>query len=72
LAHAVLLFHGDILTTYAVLGLVLLALRHQPDGRLFVIAKALVLVTALAWGVLALLLALFGDTADKAALAAAA
>ncbi|WP_436501522.1 DUF418 domain-containing protein [Actinokineospora sp. HUAS TT18] len=27
-AHAVLLFHGDILTTYAVLGLGLLALRH--------------------------------------------
>ena len=29
--HAVVLFHGDILTTYAVLGLVLLALRNRTD-----------------------------------------
>lgn len=70
--HAVLLFYGDILTTYAVLGLILLALRHQSDDRLFGIAKALVLVTTLAWGLLALLLAVFGDAADKTALAAAA
>ncbi|MGL4291056.1 MAG: DUF418 domain-containing protein [Phreatobacter sp.] len=72
LAHAVLLFYGDILTAYAVLGLILLALRHQSDDRLFAIAKALVLLTALAWGLLALLLAMFGDSADKVTLAAAA
>ena len=33
-AHAVFLFHGDILTTYAVLGLVLLAVRNWLDRHL--------------------------------------
>jgi len=32
-AHAVWLYHGDILCTYAVLGLILLWLRHQSEPR---------------------------------------
>jgi uncharacterized protein len=40
--HAVLLFHGDILTTYALLGLVLLAVRHiQPRTALIAAATIL-------------------------------
>lgn len=51
--HAVFLFHGDILTTYAVLGLILLALRRRSDRFLIVLAGALIVVTALLWAGLA-------------------
>lgn len=47
--HAVLLFHGDILTTYAVLGLVLLAFRNCTDRSLLTLAAALLVATALLW-----------------------
>jgi len=51
--HAVFLFHGDILTTYAVLGLILLALRRRSDRFLIVLAVALIAATALFWAGLA-------------------
>ncbi|AHY59405.1 DUF418 domain-containing protein [Stenotrophomonas rhizophila] len=47
--HAVLLFHGDILTTYAVLGLVLLALRKRTDRFLTTLAVILTVATGLLW-----------------------
>ncbi|QCI65707.1 DUF418 domain-containing protein [Phreatobacter stygius] len=72
LLHAVLLFYGDILTTYAVLGLVLLALRHRSDEQLFGLAQVLVVVTALVWAFVALLLHVVGEVIDRAALARAA
>lgn len=49
LLHAVLLFHGDILTTYAVLGVALLALRRRSDRRLLCLAGWLVGGTAALW-----------------------
>jgi uncharacterized protein len=67
LGHAVLLFYGDILTTYAVLGVVLLALRNQSDDRLAAIAFWLIALTAAAWAGVALLVALTGETGDKLA-----
>ncbi|QFZ84338.1 DUF418 domain-containing protein [Variovorax paradoxus] len=62
--HAVLLFHGDILTTYAVLGVVLLAVRARSDALLARWARRLVLATALVWGVVGVLVALLGDAPD--------
>ncbi|MBJ2153157.1 DUF418 domain-containing protein [Paracoccus sp. IB05] len=47
--HAVVLFHGDILTTYAVLGLILLALRKRGDRLLIGLAVVLIAATALFW-----------------------
>lgn len=55
LAHAVLLFHGDILTTYAVLGVALMMLRTRSDAALSRLACFLVIGTALAWFVLGIL-----------------
>ncbi|WP_433288671.1 DUF418 domain-containing protein [Micromonospora sp. CA-244673] len=53
--HAVLLFHGDILTTYALLGLVLLAVRRtEPRTALFT-AAIIVGVIAFVVGVAAVL-----------------
>lgn len=52
-AHALFLFHGDILTTYALLGLVLLAM-HRIRPRTAVIAAGVVI------GVVALLAAVAG------------
>lgn len=51
--HAVFLFHGDILTTYAVLGLILLALRRRSDRVLILLAVVLIAATALFWAGLA-------------------
>ncbi|MDJ1158060.1 DUF418 domain-containing protein [Chelatococcus sp. SYSU_G07232] len=67
LAHAVLLFHGDILTTYAVLGLALLGLRRRPEPRLLTLAGRLIIVTAAAWGLVGLLQLLNGEGLDTAA-----
>ncbi len=75
LLHALFLYHGDILTTYAVLGLVLLLLRRQPDARLCRWALWLILATALLWagiGVLANADPMTISTADAPARAAAA
>ncbi|WP_280815931.1 DUF418 domain-containing protein [Variovorax sp. TBS-050B] len=47
--HGVLLYFGDILTTYAVLGAVLLMLRRRGDVFLACAAIALVLVFSLLW-----------------------
>ncbi|MFF2348478.1 DUF418 domain-containing protein [Kitasatospora sp. NPDC058115] len=69
LLHAVLLFPGDILTTYAVLGLVLLALHRIRPRTAVRTAVALLAVTAAAYWLLAL--ALRGaDGGDRAAAAA--
>ncbi|MBX9400437.1 DUF418 domain-containing protein [Lysobacter sp. BMK333-48F3] len=72
LAHALLLFHGDILTTYAVLGLILLALRRAAPALALRIAAALLLLTAAGWAALAALAAWDGTAADPAAAALAA
>lgn len=53
--HAALLFYGDILTTYAVLGFVLLAWRQKADRQLARTALWLMVLTTLLWcGVAAL------------------
>lgn len=78
LAHAVLLFRGDILTTYAVLGVVLLWLRNIEETTALRVARWLVIGTALAWAALGLLFMLdpvaldpaFGLAEGKAAMAA--
>jgi uncharacterized protein len=57
--HAVLLYQGDILTTYAVIGLVLLMLRRRSDAFLLRGAVGLLLATALLWGGFSLLLSLW-------------
>lgn len=57
IGHALLLFHGDILLTYALLGLLLLALRGLPQRTALHLAIALVLVTALCWALVGLALA---------------
>ena len=46
-SHAVLLYTGDILVTYALLGVILLLLRNARDRTLIVVAAALVTLTAL-------------------------
>lgn len=47
--HAVVLYYGDILTTYAVLGAVLLLLRRRGDAFMACAAIGLVLLVSLAW-----------------------
>lgn len=49
-AHAWLLFVGDILVTYALLGLILLALRDMRPRATVALAVALIACMALAWG----------------------
>ncbi|QNK68258.1 DUF418 domain-containing protein [Variovorax sp. PAMC26660] len=64
LLHAVLLYHGDILTTYAVLGGVLLVLRRRGDVFLTRCAIGLVLMTSLLWAALGYLLTFANVPAD--------
>lgn len=71
-AHAVLLFYGDILTTYAVLGLVLVLLRGRSDDQLLALARTLIVASALMWALIGLVVAVFGDDQNRVALAAAA
>ncbi|MEV0261239.1 DUF418 domain-containing protein [Streptomyces sp. NPDC050617] len=52
--HAVVLFPGDILTLYAVLGLILLALRRLRPRTAVRVAVALLVITAVGYGLLAL------------------
>ncbi len=54
--HAVLVFNGDILLLYAVLGLLVWPLRHLEAGTLMRVAQAMVPVGLLSLTVLALLL----------------
>lgn len=56
LLHAVLLFHGDILSTYALLGVVLLLWRNSPDRALVKSAIWLIGITAVLWASLGVLL----------------
>lgn len=65
-AHAAFLFQGDILTTYAVLGLVLFALRAIDADRALRVAAWLVAGTALAWAAFGVLLVLGGTVVDDA------
>ncbi|WP_149182296.1 DUF418 domain-containing protein [Streptomyces sp. TRM49041] len=70
LCHAVLLFPGDILTTYAVLGLVLLAVRRIPPRTAVRTAAVILAVTAVGYLLLALALAVAGTGGiDTAAVA---
>ncbi|HEV7318880.1 MAG TPA: DUF418 domain-containing protein [Ensifer sp.] len=71
-AHAVLLFHGDILTTYAVLGIALLMLRNRSDASLLRLAKWLVILITIAWGALGVLATLEPMPLDRTAILAAA
>ncbi|MBN8753656.1 MULTISPECIES: DUF418 domain-containing protein [Variovorax] len=72
LLHAVVLYHGDILTTYAAIGGVLLLLRRRGDGFMAFCAVALVLVTSLLWASLGYLMTRAGIDADTRSLHAEA
>lgn len=52
--HALFFYHGDILTTYALMGLVLFFLRHKQDQTFILIAITLIIITALCWSLVAL------------------
>lgn len=56
-AHAWLLFSGDILVTYALLGLLLLAMRNLRPGAAVALALVLLLLVSSGWGLLAWLMA---------------
>ncbi|RST55511.1 DUF418 domain-containing protein [Variovorax sp. MHTC-1] len=71
-AHAVWLFHGDILGTYAVLGLVLLWLRQQTDAQAAWRACVLTLMPAAVMAVLGGLRIHAGEAVDFAGAAARA
>ncbi|WP_193316928.1 DUF418 domain-containing protein [Janthinobacterium sp. FT14W] len=66
--HAVFLFHGDILTTYAVLGIVLLALHRCGERPALALACLLVAACVAFWAGMAWLQSLqpTGDAADNA------
>jgi uncharacterized protein len=64
LVHAVLLYHGDILATYAVIGVVMLMARRRGDVFLMRAAIGLVLATSLLWAGIGYLLALGGGLSD--------
>ncbi|CBS87606.1 DUF418 domain-containing protein [Azospirillum lipoferum] len=72
LAHGVLLFHGDILTIYALLGLVLLAMRGGSDSRALRVAVWLIGIGGCLWLALGLLQWWAGGTIDRAAVVAEA
>lgn len=55
LLHAVLLFHGDILSTYAILGVLLLFWRNKTDRTLVKSAIWLIGITATLWALLGVL-----------------
>ena len=55
LAHAVLFYQGDILLTYALLGLALMACRRMEPGRALRRALWLIGLASLAWALLAAL-----------------
>ncbi|RDJ27657.1 DUF418 domain-containing protein [Bosea caraganae] len=63
--HAVLLFHGDILTTYAVLGVVLMLVRKRSDDSLLRLATWLIGGTVFFWTALGSLLAAFPPEFDQ-------
>jgi uncharacterized protein len=67
LAHGTLLFYGDILTIYALLGSILLALRHRTDSSALRLAAWLVGVSAAVWLSLGLLQWASGERLNRAA-----
>ncbi|GIF02644.1 DUF418 domain-containing protein [Actinoplanes siamensis] len=70
--HAVVLFPGDILTTYACLGLILLAARRTRPANAVRAAIALLIVTAAAYLILAAVQQSAGGGIDVAAVGAQA
>ena len=66
LLHAVLLFHGDILSTYAILGVVLLLWRNSADRTLLKSAIWLISITAILWASLGVLQWMVGEVQDPA------
>ncbi|MBX8824651.1 DUF418 domain-containing protein [Ochrobactrum sp. SFR4] len=66
LLHAVLLFHGDILTTYAVLGVILLIWRNKLDHTLVKSAVWLIGITGMLWALLGMLQWMASDLQDPA------
>jgi len=52
--HAIFLYHGDILATYALMGIILYCLRHKTDRFLLIFANCLVVLTSLCWFLVAL------------------
>ncbi|HEX8691644.1 MAG TPA: hypothetical protein VF746_04440 [Longimicrobium sp.] len=70
LAHGVLLWYGDILTAYALLGFVLLLFRRRRDRTLLVWAGVLLVGIPLAFGVLFMLAAAGGSLTPPAGQAA--
>jgi len=64
--HATLLFHGDILTTYAAMGALLLALSRASERAQLRIAHALIAATALGWAALGALAWMDPAPADPA------
>ncbi len=54
IGHALLLFHGDILLTYALLGLLLLGLRDLAPKTAVYLAIVLLVATALSWALVGL------------------
>ncbi|WP_313624185.1 DUF418 domain-containing protein [Achromobacter sp.] len=52
LAHAVLFYQGDILVTYALLGLALLLCRHMDPARALRIALWLIVLASAVWAIL--------------------
>lgn len=62
LVHAAVLFPGDILTTYALLGLVLLAARNVPSRKILRATGWLLGLTVAAYLLLALAIAVSGST----------
>lgn len=63
-AHGALLFHGDILTIYSMLGLILLAARHTRDRRAIIAAAILLGLAALLWSALGILVELGDEAVD--------
>lgn len=66
LLHAILLFHGDILSTYAILGVVLLLWRNSADRTLIKSAVWLFSITAILWASLGVLQWMVGEMQDPA------
>ncbi len=56
ISHGLMLFYGDILLTYALLGLLLLRVRDLAPQAAFRLAVTLVLVTALGWALVGLVM----------------
>lgn len=68
IGHGVLLYHGDILTTYALLGLALLLLRRLTPAMALRRGIQLIALSTAAWALLALLAWLGGEQVDIAAI----